>query len=166
MYVPRGDLGPMYPTSVMPELYPDDPYDIDPGWRPNGYVWALEGTKNGPVREWGTPPNEDDYYALEAEMQKRSLEFIRKSVKADKPFFLAYQPIATSMLGAQPGSERESASAGLLQDFLVKFDRWVPVLLQELKDQGVEENTLVILMADNGPMTLHGPDGMVETLYR
>ncbi|RLE27208.1 MAG: sulfatase, partial [Acidobacteria bacterium] len=166
MYVPRGDLGPMFPTSVMPELYPNDPYDMDPGWRPTGYVWALEGTKNGPVREWGTPPNEDDYYAIEAECQKRTIDFIRKSVKADKPFFISYQPVAAHFLGPKPGLERLSVSAGMLQDFLVEFDKWIPVLLQELKDQGVEENTLVILMADNGPMTHHGPDGMVETLYR
>jgi arylsulfatase len=165
MYVARGDLGPMFPTSVMPELYPDDPYDMDPGWRPNGYVWALEGTKGGPTREWGTPPNEDDYYKLEAEMQKRTLEFIVKSAKAEKPFFVSYQPIAASFLGTQPGEKKRTHSAGLLQEFLVEFDAWVPKLLQTLKDAGVEENTLVILMADNGPMTHHGPDGMVETLY-
>jgi arylsulfatase A-like enzyme len=28
------------------------------------------------------------------------------------------------------------------------------------------ENTLVILMADNGPFTHNGPSGMAETLYR
>lgn len=165
MYVARGDLGPMFPTSVMPELYPDDPYDMDPGWRPTGYVWALEGTKDGPVREWGTPPNEDDYYALEAEMQKRTLDFIEKSAKTDKPFFVAYHPIAAHFLGTKPGDKKNSVAANILQEFLVEFDQWVPKLLQTLKDAGVEENTLVILMADNGPMTHHGPDGMVETLY-
>ena len=30
---------------------------------------------------------------------------------------------------------------------------------------GIAENTLVFLMADNGPMTHNGPPGMVETLY-
>jgi arylsulfatase len=165
MYVARGDLGPMYPTSVMPELYPDDPYDMDPGWRPRGYVWALEGTKGGPVREWGTPPNEDDYYAIEAECQKRTLDFIKKSVKADKPFFISYQPVAAHFLGTKPGDKKVTVSAGLLQEFLVEFDNWIPTLLKTLKDEGVEENTLVILMADNGPMTHHGPDGMVETLH-
>jgi len=166
MYVARGDLGPMFPTSVMPELYPNDPYDMDKGWRPDGYVWALEGTKNGPVREWGTPPNEDDYYALEGEMQKRTLDFIKRSAEAEKPFFVSYQPIAASFLGTKPGDKKNTHSAGLLQEFLVEFDEWVPTLLQTLKDAGVEENTLVILMADNGPMTHFGPDGMVETLYR
>lgn len=165
MYVPRGELGPMFPTSVDPSLYPDDPYDMDPGWRPTGYVWALEGTKNGPTREWGTPPNEDDYYALEGECQKRTLAFIRKSVAADKPFFISYQPIAASFLGTKPGEAKKTVSASILHEFLVGFDQWLPTLLQTLKDEGVEENTLVILMADNGPMTHHGPDGMVETLH-
>ena len=165
MYVVRGDLGPMFPTSVMPELYPDDPYDMDPGWRPTGYVWALEGTKGGPTREWGTPPNEDDYYALEGECQKRTLDFIKKSVKANKPFFISYQPVAASFLGTKPGDKKLTVSASMMSEFLVGFDNWIPKLLQTLKDEGVEENTLVILMADNGPMTHHGPDGMVETLH-
>ncbi|MDX2493647.1 MAG: sulfatase-like hydrolase/transferase [Desulfuromusa sp.] len=165
LYVVRGELGPMYPTSVMPELYPNDPHDMDSGWRPRGYVWALEGTKGGPVREWGTPPNEDDYYALEAELQKRTIDFIKKSVKADKPFFVSYQPIAASFLGTKPGEKKLTVAAGMLQEFLVEFDNWLPTLLKTLKDAGVEENTLVVLMADNGPMTHHGPDGMVETLH-
>lgn len=166
MYVPRGQLGPMFPTSVMPELYPEDPYDIDAGWRPDGYVWMLEGTKDGPVREWGTPPNEDDYYAIEAEAQKRTIEFVRKSAKAGKPFFISYQPVVASFLGTKPGDSKRTVAAGVLQEFLVQLDEWLPTLIQELKDQGVEENTLVILMADNGPMTHNGPSGMVETLYR
>ena len=166
MYVARGQLGPMFPTSVMPELYPDDPYDMDPGWRPRGYVWALEGTKNGPVKEWGTPPNEDDYYALEAEFQARTINFIKKSVKAEKPFFISYQPVAASFLGTKPGDKKLTVNGSMLHEFLVGFDQWIPILLQTLKDEGVEDNTLVVLMADNGPMTHFGPPGMVETLYR
>jgi len=166
MYVPRGQLGPMYPTSVDPSLYPDDPYDMDKGWRPYGYVWALEGTKNGPVREWGTPPNEADYYAIEGECQKRTLEFIEKSVAANKPFFIAYHPVVASFMGTEPGKKKETVAAGLTQEFFVQLDNWIPELLKTLKEQGVEENTLVILMADNGPMTHNGPPGMVETLYR
>ena len=166
LYVARGQLGPMFPTSIMPELYPDDPYDIDKGWRPKGYVWMLEGTKGGPVREWGTPPNEEDYYKIEAESQKRVINFIRKSVKADKPFFISYQPVVGSFLGNAPGDPKLTVAADLLHEFFARLDIWIPKLLQELKDQGVEENTLVILMADNGPMTHNGPPGMVETLYR
>jgi arylsulfatase len=166
LYTTRGQLGPMFPTSVDPSLYPKDPYDIDAGWRPDGYVWMLEGTKNGTVREWGTPPNEADYYAIEGECQKRTLAFIEKSVAANKPFFIAYHPVVGSFLGTQPGVDKKTVSGGITQEFFVELDNWIPELLKTLKDQGVEENTLVILMADNGPMTHHGPAGMVETLYR
>jgi len=166
LYTTRGQLGPMFPTSVDPSLYPKDPYDIDAGWRPDGYVWMLEGTKGGPVREWGTPPNEADYYAIEGECQKRTLAFIKKSVAANKPFFISYQPVVGSFLGTQPGQKKETVAAGITQEFFVQLDRWIPELLKTLREQGVEENTLVILMADNGPMTHHGPAGMVETLYR
>ena len=37
--------------------------------------------------------------------------------------------------------------------------------MEELKELGIEENTLVVMMSDNGPMTHNGPPGMVETLY-
>ena len=166
MYVARGDLGPLFPTSVMPELYPDDPHDMDPGWRPRGYVWMLEGTKGGKIREWGTPPNEADYYAIEAECQKRTLNFIKKSAKAKKPFFITYQPVVASFLGTQPGEKKKTVAASLLHEFFADLDLWLPKLQQTLRDEGIEENTLVILMADNGPMTHNGPPGMVETLYR
>ena len=122
LYVTRGQLGPMFPTSVDPSLYPEDPYDIDKGWRPDGYVWALEGTKDGPVREWGTPPNEDDYYNIEGECQKRTLAFIEKSVAAEKPFFIAYHPVVGSFLGTQPGQKKETVSAGITQEFFVQLD--------------------------------------------
>jgi arylsulfatase A-like enzyme len=38
--------------------------------------------------------------------------------------------------------------------------------MSELKRLGIAENTLVVLMADNGPMVHDGPPGMVDTLYR
>ncbi|MGA8825732.1 MAG: sulfatase-like hydrolase/transferase, partial [Pseudolabrys sp.] len=46
------------------------------------------------------------------------------------------------------------------------LDVWIGTLMTELKTLGIAENTLVILMADNGPFTHNGPSGMAETLYR
>ena len=51
LYVPRGQRGPLMPTIMYPEMFPEDPYDMDKGWRPKGYVWNLEGEKGGPVRD-------------------------------------------------------------------------------------------------------------------
>ncbi len=52
LYVPQAQIaGALMPSSMFPELFGKDPYDMDKGWRPRGYVWALEGKKGGPVRE-------------------------------------------------------------------------------------------------------------------
>jgi len=164
LYIPQLEAaGAIRPGSLHPEILPDDPYDIDKGWRPKGYVWVLEGDKDGPVSEWGTPPNLADYIAMDGESQKRMSEFMKKSVAAKKPFYVAYWPQITPFSGFP---EKVTVSAGLLQEGLARFDVYVGSLMKELKALGIEENTLVIMMADNGPMTHNGPPGMVETLYR
>jgi arylsulfatase len=100
---------------------------------------------------------------LDPEMQKRTIEFIHKNAAAKRPFYVDYWPIATSFLGFP---NRLTASGGLSQAALVRLDAWIGELMTELKSLGIAENTLVILMADNGPMTHNGPPGMAETLYR
>ena len=162
LYVPQAQMGPMSEAVIFPEMYPNDPYDMDKGWRPRGYIWGLEGTKGGPVREYGTPPNHDDYVQMEDEYFKRATEFIRAKADGDKPFFLALWPQLTSFLGFR---DRVTVAGGLLQEALARMDVRIGLLREELERLGIADNTLVILMADNGPMTHNGPVGMVETLY-
>ncbi|MFT5730002.1 MAG: arylsulfatase A-like enzyme [Desulforhopalus sp.] len=164
LYTPEIErAGVIRPGSLHPEILPHDPYDIDSGWRPKGYVWALEGVKGGPVSEWGKPPNLEDYLAMDGESQKRISKFMKKNVDAKKPFYIAYWPQLTPFTGFP---EKVTVSAGFLQEALARFDVYVGALMEELSTLGIDENTLVILMADNGPMTHNGPPGMVETLYR
>jgi len=162
LYVPRGQMGALQPAAMFPEMFGEDPYDMDKGWRPKGYVWALEGKKDGPVQEWGNPPNEEDYYKFDQECEKRTIDFMQRNAKAKKPFYIAYWPQITSFLGFP---ERLTASGGLLQEGLVRLDPFIGELMDELKRIGIEENTLVVIMADNGPMVHNGPAGMNETLY-
>jgi arylsulfatase len=166
LYVPRAQRGVLMPTIMYPEMFPEDPYDIDKGWRPRGYVWALEGVKGGPVREFGTPPDEGDYYGLEREFHRRTIEFIRKNAAAKKPFFVAWWPQINSFLNIDPKEDPMTLSYGVLQEGLARIDVMVGELLEEVKKAGIDDNTLIILMADNGPMTHDGPPGMVEHIYR
>jgi arylsulfatase len=162
LYVPQAQIAALSAAVMFPEMFPDDPYDMDKGWRPRGYIWALEGTKGGPVREVGTPPNHDDYMMIEDEFWKRATAFVQKHADGDKPFFIALWPQVTSFLGFR---DRVTVSGGFLQEALARMDDRVGALKAELERLGIAENTLVILMADNGPMTHNGPPGMVETLY-
>ncbi|MGH7198848.1 MAG: sulfatase-like hydrolase/transferase [Candidatus Omnitrophota bacterium] len=163
LYTPQGQMAALTPAVMYPEMFGKDPYDLDPGWRPRGFVFALEGTKGGPVREFGRAPNHDDYMKMEPEMQKRTMDFIRKNAAEKKPFYVAYWPVATSFLGFP---NRVTASGGVLQEALARIDVFIGTLMSELKTLGIAENTLVVIMADNGPMSHNGPPGMVETLYR
>lgn len=164
LYTPEIErAGVIRPGSLHPEILPADPYDIDKGWRPKGYVWALEGKKGGDVNEWGKPPNLQDYIKMDGEAEKRLSAFMKKNVEAKKPFYAAYWPLLTPFTGFP---EKLTVSAGMLQEGLARLDIYIGKLMKELKELGIEENTLVVLMADNGPMTHNGPPGMAETLYR
>ncbi len=164
MYLPQFEQsGVIIPTTVYPEIFPDDPYDIDKGWRVKGAVWWLEGTKNGPVREFLPPTSLENWYKSADEEKIRTMAFIEKNAAVKKPFYVAYWPDISFI--PKPG-EKTTLGGGVLQEGLVDLDPFVGELMDKLKELGIAENTLVILMADNGPMTHNGPPGMVETLYR
>ncbi len=152
-------------TGLYPDYYANDPYDIDKVWQPLGQVWTLEGTKGGRTLEWGPPPKNENYWDIETESQTRALEFISKSTQEKKPFYVAYWPILLSFIPDQRELKNLTSNKNRSQEAIVRVDRFIGKLQQHLKDLGIAENTLVVVMADNGPFTHHGPRGMVETLY-
>ena len=163
LYTPQGQMAALAGAVLYPQMFPKDPYDMDPGWRPSGFVFALEGTKGGPVNEFGRAPNHADYLKIEDESQKRTLAFIQKYAAAKKPFYVDYWPVQGSFLGFP---QKMTSNGGILQETLVRLDVWIGTLMSELKRLGIAENTLVVLMGDNGPMSHNGPPGMEEALYR
>ena len=153
-------------TGLFPDMYAEDKYDIDNSWQPRGVVWTLEGTKGGKTYEWGPPPKASNFWDMITESEKRTLAFIDKAVDAKKPFFIAHHPLLTSFTPDARNPIKVSANKNSLQEALTRLDAFVAQVQKKLQEKGVAENTLIILMADNGPFTHYGPRGMVETLYR
>ena len=149
VFTPQGQAAALTPAVLFPQMFPKDPYDMDPGWRPSGFVFALEGTKGGPVREFGRAPNHDDYLKLEGEFEKRTLAFIQKNAAAKKPFYVAWWPGLGSFL---PSPKKLTANGGITAELITPLDARMGTLMSELKKLGIAENTLIVLMADNGPM--------------
>jgi arylsulfatase A-like enzyme len=149
-----------------PEILPPDPYQLDnPGLLPSGWVQIIEGKKGELGKEWCGTSNEC-YEKMDAESEKRTIEFIRKNAKAGKPFFVQYWPNFLNFL--KPDVPKRTQSGGKVAENLMSIDAFVGQVMQELKDLGIEENTLFIAMADNGPM-VHDPPpgwGMLELLFR
>jgi arylsulfatase A len=84
----------------------------------------------------------------------RSVEFIRRN--ADKPFFLylAHSMPHVPLFASE--KFRGSTERGLFGDVIAEIDWSVGRVLNELKEQGLDENTLVIFTSDNGPWLSYG----------
>ena len=152
-------------TGMYTDMYGEDKYDIDKSWQPLGAVWFLEGTKGGKTYEWGPPPKLTNYWDGITESEKRTLDFIDKAVDAKKPFFISHQPILLSFIPDQRNPVKGTANKNPLAEALERLDVFVGNLQKHLEKKGVAENTLIMVMADNGPFIHYGPRGMVETIY-
>jgi len=147
------------------DMLPVDPYKLDDTFVTKGWVQMAEGTKGGKTRQWGDNSHEN-YMKIDPEAQRRTLEFIERNAKAGKPFFVANWPNMTSFI---PNPKKFSISRSILQDGLQgNIDPFVGRVMDKLKELGIAENTLLVCMADNGPMAHNPPPGlgMEETIFR
>jgi arylsulfatase A-like enzyme len=85
---------------------------------------------------------------------EHAVDFIRRS--RDEPFFL-YVPHSMPHVPLYVSDKHRGRSgAGLFGDVMLEIDWSVGEILKALKQNGVEENTLVIFTSDNGPWTSYG----------
>ena len=150
---------------VVPEMLVPDPYKLDETFFQEGFVGYIEGRKGEDGREWrGTA--KEDYDAFDPETKVRALDFIRRNAAANKPFYVAWWPMMVSFI---PTPEKKTLNRGLYTDSMqYNVDAFVGELMDELQRLGIAENTLLIAMADNGPMAHNPPPGlgMTETIFR
>ncbi|MEM8882629.1 MAG: sulfatase-like hydrolase/transferase [Planctomycetota bacterium] len=146
-------------------MLPKDPYKLDNTFVTKGWVQMAEGTKGGPTKQWGDNSH-DNYVKIDPEAQRRTLEFIERNAKAGKPFYVANWPNMVSFL---PNPKKTTMARSLLQEGLQSnIDPFVGRVMAKLRELGIAENTLLICMADNGPMAHNPPPGlgMAETIFR
>jgi arylsulfatase len=161
----QGDAGNASP-GVAPGVRPETGYEIDEhGLRPDGFILAMEGKKGEQAREFGEPSDPETYGKVDAESEKRLLEFVRRNAADGKPFFASYWP---NLLSFIPSPQKTTVNSGMLADGLKRLDGYLGELMAELEKLGIAENTVLVCMADNGPM-IHNPPGllgMAETIFR
>ncbi len=124
------------PTDRGFEEYYGIPYSND--MRP---VQVLEGTQVA------------EYPVVQATLTKRYTERAVRFIQDNKtrPFFLylaqamPHKPLAVSE------QQYQKSGHGLYADVIAELDAGIGLVLQTLKDAGVDDNTLVIFASDNGP---------------
>ena len=147
------------------DMLPQDPYKLDNTFVTKDWVQVAEAKKGGKARQWGDNSHEN-YMKIDPEAQRRTFEFIERNAKDDKPFYVANWPMLNSFL---PNMKKCSISRSNLQAGLeCNIDPFIGKLMEKLEELEIAENTLIIAMADNGPMAHNPPPGggFAETIFR
>jgi len=96
----------------------------------------------------------DDQSQITTQYTERAVNFIEKN--KDKPFFL-YLPHSMPHVPLYVSDKFKGKSAGgLYGDVIEEIDWSTGEILKALKENGLDENTLVIFTSDNGPWLSYG----------
>jgi arylsulfatase A-like enzyme len=96
---------------------------------------------------------------MDDELMVRADDFIDRSVKADKPFFLWYNPSRMHVFTRLSPKWENKSGYGIYADGMMELDNEVGVLLKKLDDLKIADNTIVVFTSDNGAEILSWPDG-------
>jgi arylsulfatase len=96
---------------------------------------------------------------VEEELLTRSLDFMDRSAKAGKPFFLWHNPSRMHAFTRLSPKWENKSGYGLYADGMMELDYIVGTLLKKLDDLGIADNTIVVFTSDNGAEVVSWPDG-------
>lgn len=97
-----------------------------------------------------------DQSQLTTAYTEHTVDFIKRSVEGNKPFFVYLAHSMPHVPLAVSDKFKGKSKQGLYGDVMMELDWSVGQVMQTLKDMNVEENTLVILTSDNGPWANYG----------
>ena len=96
---------------------------------------------------------------VEDDLLARSLDFMDRSVKAGKPFFLWHNTTRMHAWTRLSPKWENKSGYGLYADGMMELDYVVGEMLKKLKDLGIANNTIVLFTSDNGAEKFTWPDG-------
>ena len=148
-------------TYTLDKLFTPDPAHMVTGVElRDGKLYEVE-MKAG--EEW----TQKKYREMNERYQRNVLKQIQILAKQDKPFFLNYWPLFPLSFVQEFRSEYNTLNGGTMADILVEVDEWVGAIIKEVDKQGIAENTIIMVMGDNGPfMQYAGATGQSDRIYR
>jgi arylsulfatase len=87
---------------------------------------------------------------------------------SEKPFFLQYWPLIPLNFVRSDREQFKTANGGTAVESMQQLDGYVGEILEELDSLGIADNTIVVLMGDNGPFLFGFQSvlGMNDMIYR
>ncbi|SDK85247.1 sulfatase-like hydrolase/transferase [Aliiruegeria lutimaris] len=151
----------------------DPRFSLDMFFRPDAsaMVTGLEASRGELAREVHMEPGERwntaKYDAMNQRYQDQALEKLGELAAGEQPFFLQYWPLLP-LHNTRTGRDGfKSPNGGLYVDKMQQLDAWLGDLFAEMETLGVADNTIVVLMGDNGHFTKYSPQsGFTPMVFR
>jgi len=115
-------------------------------------VPTKDTVNKGKYSWWRKGPTGDDFVHEDVlpNFTRKVVKYIEEKSKTDKPFFI-YMPIPAPHTPILPTKEFQGKSGiNPYADFVMQVDHHIGQVAQALVDNGVDENTLLIITSDNG----------------
>ncbi len=150
-----------------------DTFELDKTFRtnPHAMVYGVVGKKGGPMREVnfkaGEVYTQNHYNRMEEGYKNGVLKQLERLAKGNKPFFLQYWPQHPLSFTRSDIKQSKTLNGGPVPESLVKVDGWIGEILDKIDTLGIAENTVVMVMGDNGPfMQYADKSGQSDRIYR
>ena len=151
----------------------DDRFTMDNWFRPDASHMAtvVEGNRGEKVREVHMKPgerwNQKKYNEMNERFQRQALEHLKKLAKQDKPFFLQYWPVIPLSNPRTTVDKFTTPNGGTYVESMKQLDGWIGEILDEVDKLGIADNTVVVVMGDNGHFTKYSPgSGFTPMIFR
>ena len=152
------------PRTTDEAMFPSQPGAKAAGLR---FMHTMEGRKGEASRELAVY-DLDERRRIDAEIVRRTVDFMKRSVGAGKPFY-AYVPFTLVHVPALPSTAFAGRTGhGDFADCLAEMDANVGRLLDAVEELRVRDNTIVVFTSDNGPdptFPSHGSSGPWRGYY-
>jgi arylsulfatase len=150
-----------------------DTFELDKTFitNPSAMVYGIAGKKGGPIREVNFKAGEiftqEHYNRMEEGYKNGTLKQLEKLARADKPFFLQYWPQYPLSWTLSDIKQARTLNGGPFAELILKVDGWIGEILDKIDELGIAENTIVVVMGDNGPfMQFLDGSGQSDRIYR
>jgi len=145
-------------------------YRLDKNFRPSGWVLGVDAVAGEEAVEWGTEagkPLDYAYYdALNERYKKQVIEKLDELASEDEPFYLNYWP-QIPVNFTRRNREFITANGGTWVESMKDLDNHLGDLFAALEETGAADNTVVVVMSDNGPMFQAMPEsGYSQMVFR
>ncbi|MCP4333680.1 MAG: sulfatase-like hydrolase/transferase [Gammaproteobacteria bacterium] len=107
------------------------------------------------------------YREMNERYQRNAITQLQALAKQDKPFFLNYWPLFPLTFVPADVQKVRTLNGGTVAESIAEVDEWIGDIVAEVDKLGIADNTIIMVMGDNGPfMQYAGVAGVSDRVYR